>query len=357
MKRIKLFLGGYVNAINAQNLNCRSLALHVDKEKFDIGVMTYPGGSLPMGDEFRGIKRFNLLFPLYRPLRFLRHINYLRALLWCDVAYLPKGEIIHFVKTLAKLLGKKTIMTVEGVIEGDNYKKCIDRGWTDDDIRNSYNGYDSTYSITEFMAVRNRELLGIQSDGVLYLGVECEQFKSKRHYREAGLRNIVFVGSNIRHKRVFEFLDVARTFPDIAFHIAGDDVGFAEELVALNIPNVTFHGRLNHDDLAKLLSRMDLHIFPSRSEGFPKVTLETAAAGVPSIVYGTYGAAEWITHGVNGYVVSKPQEIIEIVNELLQSPAKVDQLSQNAVELAQQFDWKNLVRTWEAAFEDVMRQH
>ena len=34
-KKIKVFLGGYVNCTNAQNLNCRALAKYLDKDKFE----------------------------------------------------------------------------------------------------------------------------------------------------------------------------------------------------------------------------------------------------------------------------------------------------------------------------------
>lgn len=38
MKRIKIFLGGYVNYLNAQNINCRSLSEHLDQNKFNIST-------------------------------------------------------------------------------------------------------------------------------------------------------------------------------------------------------------------------------------------------------------------------------------------------------------------------------
>ena len=34
MKKVKIFLGGYINYTNAQNLNCRALAIYLDKDKF-----------------------------------------------------------------------------------------------------------------------------------------------------------------------------------------------------------------------------------------------------------------------------------------------------------------------------------
>lgn len=355
-KKIKVFLGGYVNAINAQNLNCRSLALHLDKNKFNVGVLTYPGGSLPMGREFDGIKKISLLFPLYRPLRFLRHIAYLRGLLWCDVAYLPKGEIYSFTQRLARMLGKKTFTTVEGVMNEDNYNNVIRNFGSEENVRQLYNGYDRTYSITRFMDKYNAGRLGIKSDGILYLGVETECFHNTRPEEGRQLTNIVFVGSNLKHKRIHEFLNLAQMFPQLSFHIAGGDSVFAKELSAMNLSNVTYHGRLAHDELSKLLASMDVHIFTSRSEGFPKVTLETAAAGVPSIVYGDYGADEWITSGRDGYVVNKFEEIVDILNDLKVNPDKLRTLSANAVEMARRFDWSTLVKDWEKAIMQLVNE-
>ena len=37
MSRIKVFLGGYINYTNAQNLNCRAVAEYLDKDKFPHG--------------------------------------------------------------------------------------------------------------------------------------------------------------------------------------------------------------------------------------------------------------------------------------------------------------------------------
>ncbi len=38
-KKIKVFLGGYVNFTNAQNLNCRALAKYLNKDKFECAAM------------------------------------------------------------------------------------------------------------------------------------------------------------------------------------------------------------------------------------------------------------------------------------------------------------------------------
>ena len=98
-----------------------------------------------------------------------------------------------------------------------------------------------------------------------------------------------------------------------------------------------------------------MHIFPSRSEGFPKVTLETAAMGVPSIVYSDYGASEWITTGKNGYVVDKIDDIEVILKDLQQSPWKLNTLADEAIKLAESFDWRVLIKDWEKVIENLVR--
>ncbi|MNY44492.1 putative poly(glycerol-phosphate) alpha-glucosyltransferase [compost metagenome] len=95
------------------------------------------------------------------------------------------------------------------------------------------------------------------------------------------------------------------------------------------------------------MAQIDLHILPSRSEGFPKVILETAAAGVPSIVYDDYGADEWITTGVNGWVVKSITDIINIMKDLQKEPSKLQVTSIEVVKLARSFDWKVRVKDWE----------
>ena len=45
-KRQKVFLGAYVNSINAQNLNCRALALHIDSKRFKCSAMELQRGEL-----------------------------------------------------------------------------------------------------------------------------------------------------------------------------------------------------------------------------------------------------------------------------------------------------------------------
>ena len=65
-------------------------------------------------------------------------------------------------------------------------------------------------------------------------------------------------------------------FPEISFNVVGDGPE-RKRLKSISGDNVIFHNKLNHECLSKLLRDMDLHFLPSKSEGFPKVVLETAS--------------------------------------------------------------------------------
>lgn len=349
-KKIKVFLGGYVNYTNAQNLNCRALAKYLDKDKFECAAMLFPNGNLPVDGDLDGVK----LFCCWHPVRYWHYVIFFRGIMWCDVAYLPKGEIWEFCAKCLKWLGKKSFNTVEGVIDGATYEGVLRIARSDNGIKEMYNYTTKTYSITKYMKGENKRLLNIESDGIIYLGVETDKFVAQSRKRME-MSNVVFIGNDMRRKGVDDIMKLAERLSGITFNLVGAGNGYdvVEEIRRLNLKNVVYHGILSHVQMAELLSKMDLHVFPSRSEGFPKVTLETAAMGVPSVVYSDYGAAEWITTGKNGYVVSTIDEIEAVIKHLQQHPEKLDLLAEEAIKLAKSFDWKVLVKDWEKVIEEI----
>ena len=108
--------------------------------------------------------------------------------------------------------------------------------------------------------------------------------------------------------------------------------------------NIFFHGLLANDKLRHLLCTMDLHILLSRNEGFPKVILETAASGIPSILYSDYGAEEWIRHRYNGFVVNNIDDVVTIIKELEKDSFLLSEISKKAINFSKLFEWKLIVK-------------
>lgn len=348
-----VFLGSYVNVSQAQCLNCRALALHLDREKFTVGVRTVYSGDLEV-ESIRKLPRTKL-FKFRYPARIWEPIQYLRGLLWCDIAYLPNPEHWRWAKWVLRVFGKAGFKTIEGAFIGTNLKKAVALEGSVEGVAKLMTYTGNTYSITHGMRAVNEKTVGIKTkDKVLYLGVETAMFAND--VKREMLTDVVIIGSNLFYKGLDDFFDLARRFPNLKFHVVGSGMGKvdpAAEITKRGLKNVTAHGSLSHVQLAGLLKTIQLHVFPSRAEGFPKVTLETAAAGVPSLVYGDYGADEWITTGKNGFVVNTLDEMTTVIRNLLDHPEKLQLLADNARALARQFDWKVLVKDWEREIEGL----
>lgn len=352
--KIKVFLGGYVNYLNAQNINCRALSEHLDKERFDVTTMLHWFQNAADFSPTTGVRYMRLK----RPGRLWKYMLYLKGIMSADVAYLPKGEIDGFCKKAASIFGTKIFTTVEGLIDDVNINLSGMIQPERERFINHFRLYEPhLYAITEFISETVGKLRGYNfSKNVLYLGVNSDKFIC---YNRKGnsLRNIVFIGSTPSIKNIYNFFDAAKLNRDINFHIVGGNEikeGKIEDyLKTHSLDNITYHGRLDHTRLSALLQDMDLMYFPSRSEGFPKVHLETACAGVPTLCYGDYGANEWITSWENGIVVDTKEEAFDAIKKIKDNPEILHQLSTNAVELGKSFDWKNLIYSWEREIEHI----
>ncbi|MCM1291725.1 MAG: glycosyltransferase [Bacteroides sp.] len=353
-RRIKVFLGGYVNFLNAQNINCRALSEHLDKDRFEVTTMLHWHQN---AKDFKHVPRVKYI-QLRRPSKLWSRLCYLRGITWADVAYLPKGEIDTFCKRVANLFGTKIFTTVEGMIDELNISLCRMNGPQRDNFINHFRLYEpNLYAITKYIAGKVGESRGYNfQSNVLYLGVDSEKFTCPDKKLD-GLKNVVFIGSTPSIKNVYDLFEAAALNPDIRFHVVGGNEikeGTIENYIAEHaLTNVTYHGRLDHTRLAELLRGMDLMYFPSRSEGFPKVHLETASAGVPTLCYGDYGAREWITTWRDGIVVDTKEEAFDALSRLKMCPELLQSLSRNAVMLGQRFDWENLIADWESEIERI----
>ena len=355
MKKNKIFLGGYINSSNAQNLNCLSLSKYLNKNRFEIRTMSLYSGNLSIDENLRKeIKIFNC----FKPFLFSRKLAYLWGIISSDIVYLPKGEETLLTNLLVSIFNKKSFKTVEGILDKQNLDSVIDHFGTYENFINSFKSFDKIFSITEFLKNYNLKYHNIKYDKkILYLGTDIDTFLNEDKNIK-GIKNIIYIGRILQRKGIYDLLNISKSFPLLSFHIVGEggEEENMKEFIKINkLKNIKIHGKLNHNQMSLLLKNIDLHVFPSRSEGFPKVTLETAAAaGVPSLVYGNYGASEWITHEKDGFVVDTVDEMKEIIQKFVDKPEALQQCSQNAIIMAKKFDWKVLIKDWE---EEIVSLH
>tara|TARA_B100001540_G_C15732494_1_gene608268 strand:- start:8 stop:1048 length:1041 start_codon:yes stop_codon:yes gene_type:complete len=336
MSKIKVFLGGYINYKNAQNINCKSIADSLDKEKFEVYTLTAHYGERIKTD-FR-------IFNCFWPFIISSNIGFLWGVLNSDVAYLPKHiNTPLWLLRFAKLIKRPVFTTIEGKIQGDKKSHdLVNLFGSNKRMFDHFKYIKYIYGISQHIIDSSINILPLEPKP-LFLGVDIhkEEINLSRN-----LKNIIFIGSLIERKRVHEFILLAQEYNNISFHIVGD--GPEKDILNKNISNnVVFHGHMNYDSIKTILLRCQLMFLPSKSEGFPKVILEAASFGVPSMVYNTYGASEWLTHNFNGFIINDFMGAKDTISKILKSNDLLEHVSKNVLDLALEFDWKKRILCWE----------
>lgn len=122
---------------------------------------------------------------------------------------------------------------------------------------------------------------------------------------------------------------------------------------------------LSREMLIQLFRHADLFVFASRVEYSPLVLFEAAAAGTPFISVPVGNAAEiaeWTGAGLicpahhddRGYIVADPSRLAEVIDELLDDPARRSELGARGRRMwLEQFNWGLVARRYEAIFQQV----
>jgi glycosyltransferase involved in cell wall biosynthesis len=67
--------------------------------------------------------------------------------------------------------------------------------------------------------------------------------------------------------------------------------------------DVSWRGALAHGEVARVMAACDLLVLPSRYEGFARVLMEAAAAGLPIVTTDVSGSDDAVRHGETGLIV------------------------------------------------------
>jgi len=352
LKKIKVFLGGYINSTNSQNLSCKALANYIDKDKFSVLTLEAYNGNLK-----REKNESVISFYCFYPAKISSYLGFLWGIWNCDVAFLPRGNHYKWIRFLLKLFKKRSFKTIENVLDETVLPSVAAVYGSIEDIKEGYAMCDRLYSLSRYMKDYNYTKFGIKSEeAILNLATDTSDFINKNK-NVSELKNIIFIGNDMIRKGISDYLKVAENFPDLNFHIVGSGLNQFDVnnyVSSHNLKNIIYHGIIGHKELKGLLKEVDLHILPSRSEGFPKVIVETAAAGIPSIVYPDYGAEEWITTWKDGVIVNTTDDIELALGKLKETPNLLKDLSRNAMEFSRKYDIKSVISDYENIIQELV---
>ncbi|EJQ99688.1 glycosyltransferase family 4 protein [Bacillus cereus] len=144
---------------------------------------------------------------------------------------------------------------------------------------------------------------------------------------------------------------------DIHWLIAGDGPlakGLHENVQKTN---VTFTGYLQGEDLAEAYASSDLMVFPSTTETFGNVVLETLACGTPVIGANSGGVKNIITDGKTGVLCEPKNEdsFLSSIYELLNNEEMRKQMSLDAHSYATTQSWDEISSDLLMHYDDVIQ--
>lgn len=140
------------------------------------------------------------------------------------------------------------------------------------------------------------------------------------------------------------FSQVAKALPEVKFIST-----FGEET-----KNVEITGRLPYHEAKKLIERASVYLCTTR-ETFGIGTLEALAAGVPVVGFDWGGQAEFITHGVDGWLV-RPGDLVGLTTGIRWALAKKEYLTEACRKKAEQFPWESACEEYSRVFKQVYQE-
>ncbi|ANB24388.1 glycosyltransferase [Alteromonas stellipolaris] len=147
---------------------------------------------------------------------------------------------------------------------------------------------------------------------VVYNGVDFDSFTLRTSpVFESATINLVFIGSVIKTKGIFELIDAIALLKAQNISINLDLVGagaqmneLKEKINQLGIADsVNVVGPIPHESLMSFIHKSDALILPSYREGVPNVVMESLSTGTPVIVTKVGGIPEVVKDNVNGIFI------------------------------------------------------
>ena len=163
---------------------------------------------------------------------------------------------------------------------------------------------------------------------------------------------ILWAGRICKEKRPDLLLDIARSLPDMDFHIYGGKYEKEQEQVVHDLtalPNVVMHGP--YSGFASLpISDFFCLLYTSGADGLPNVLLETASTGLPIVGSVVGGIGDFLTEET-GYPVqsNKVADFVDALRHVYANPEQAHARADKARELVQ-------TRHSEEAFHNSLRQ-
>lgn len=164
--------------------------------------------------------------------------------------------------------------------------------------------------------------------------------KAEVHSALSGHKVVLFVGRLYAPKNLELWVDVAeqvlRSEPETRFLIAGNGPLYGELLARVKNAkldqSIIFLGNVPYQNLPEVYGTADVFLLTSHYEGFGRVVVEAAMAGVPVVSTNCAGPADIVVQGKTGFLCEQGNEdgLIQGVLALLRNQRMLDEFGKEA---------------------------
>jgi glycosyltransferase involved in cell wall biosynthesis len=166
----------------------------------------------------------------------------------------------------------------------------------------------------------------------------------RQKYRSDGEHILLFVGRLVKEKDLDDLVAMDRILKEKSqsFKIVVVGDGPMRPELEEKLPDAVFTGYLHGKDLSVMYASSDLFVFPSTTETFGNVILESLASGLPVITVDKGGVADLVENDKTGYVCesNNPDELAQRVTSLLEDAKKRSSFGEAGRAYAKTYSWE-----------------
>ena len=107
--------------------------------------------------------------------------------------------------------------------------------------------------------------------------------------------------------------------------------------------NIYFTGRVDNDNLAKIIRESCVNLHFSVTEGWGLSIMESSASGTPTVAFSVPGVVDTITNNYNGFLVNSIDEFTDKILDIIKNE---DKFGINSRKFAENFTWEKTTDLW-----------
>ena len=226
-------------------------------------------------------------------------------------------------------------------------------------------------TVSEMAAAPLRRVAGDRAPiHVLRNGVDVGEWLGEPLPRERAGVHAVYAARFAPRKRVLPLLEALRRTRDLlgsaddgALHVTiageGEELGKARAFLEANdmADWVSLPGRLSREELKSLYRRADVYLAPGVLDAFSVASQEAQAAGLAIVTRSQSGAAELVTHEVEGLLADDDDAFAAQLARLVREPALLERIVTQNRTVPPRTAWDAVVGAHDAVYDLAQQRY